>query len=93
MLSENAWTRTVLTTKCDQVARAYFLQHSEPGGSLNGAGRQRISEEAGWQLAVDRGGRITPKKQIVSKEKQDPATEAASTSRKGELRQRKIMRT
>ena len=46
-----------------QVARAYFLQQSMPGGDLNGAGRSK-SEQAGWILAIDRGGRITPEKRI-----------------------------
>jgi len=41
------------------MSRAYFLKQSEAGGQFNGVGRCK-SEEAGWMLAVDRGGRIAP---------------------------------
>lgn len=56
---------SALTNLCGttQIARAYFTQQSMPGGDLNGAGRSK-SEQAGWILAIDRGGRITPEKKI-----------------------------
>jgi hypothetical protein len=38
-------------TKSTQVARAFFLKQTMPGGDLNGAGRCK-SEECGWLLAV-----------------------------------------
>ena len=47
-----------------QVARAYVVKGFQPGGDFNGAGRMSKSEQAGWLLAVDRGGRIAPERRF-----------------------------
>ena len=55
-----------------QLARAYFLKSTTPGGDLNGGGRGKL-EQAGWLLAIDRGGRITPEKNVREKDVADIA--------------------
>ena len=45
------------------LARAFFMEYSKPGKLLNGGGKCK-SEEAGWLLALNRGGRITPEKKV-----------------------------
>ena len=54
----------ILTQGTVQVARAYVVKGFQPGGDLNGAGRTSKSEQAGWLLAVDRGGRIAPERRF-----------------------------
>jgi len=55
---------SVLTRNPDQVARAHVVKNFKPGGDLNGAGRMSKSEQAGWSVAVDLGGRIAPERKI-----------------------------